>query len=364
MNARTWSLAFLAALIFLTGSRAESPDRKEVQKLVTKAREFLKTAQAANGGFSEQFAGPGITSLVVVGLIRNGVGTDDPVVAKALKAIEKHVQKDGGIYDRRLANYTTSVAIMALKEANKDGKYDAILKKATGFLKGIQYDEDEVKKGDPRFGGTGYDSRSRPDLSNTQFFLDALLDAGISKDDPAVKRALIFINRCQNLTSERNDQPFAKKVTKADKGGFVYTPTDPDDSRHRTAAGGLRSLGAMTYAGLKSFLYAGVSKDDPRVKGAIDWIRRHYTLKENPGLGKAGLYYYYHTFAKAMTILGEDPFADSAGKKHPWKVELFDTLKAQQKDNGSWINPGDRTFGEGDPNLATAFALICLSYVQ
>ena len=61
----------------------------------------------------------------------------------------------------------------------------------------------------------------------------------------------------------------------------------------------------MTYAGLKSFLYAGVSKDDPRVKGAVDWIRRHYTLEENPGMGKAGLYYYYHTFAKAMDALGQ-----------------------------------------------------------
>ena len=43
----------------------------------------------------------------------------------------------------------------------------------------------------------------------------------------------------------------------------------------------------MTYAGLKSFLYAGVGKDDPRVKAAIGWVRRHYTLSENPGQGQA-----------------------------------------------------------------------------
>ena len=55
------------------------------------------------------------------------------------------------------------------------------------------------------------------------------------------------------------------------------------------AAGGLRSLGAMTYGGLKSFLYAGVKKDDPRVQGAVKWIRAHYTLEENPGLKQAGL---------------------------------------------------------------------------
>src|SRR5205807_568733 len=150
----------------------------------------------------------------------------------------------------------------------------------------------------------------------------------------------------------------------ADKGGLTYTPLDPDDSRHKTPDGGLRSLGAMTYAGLKSFLYAGVSKDDPRVKAAVGWIRRNYTLEENPGMGRAGLYYYYHTFAKALAALGEDSFADGKGTKHDWRAELFETLKKRQRPDGSFINPGDRAFGEGDPNLATGFALLALSYAK
>ena len=45
----------------------------------------------------------------------------------------------------------------------------------------------------------------------------------------------------------------------------------------------------MTYTGLKSFLYAGVNKDDPRVKAAVSWVRAHYTFEENPGMGQAGL---------------------------------------------------------------------------
>ncbi len=60
----------------------------------------------------------------------------------------------------------------------------------------------------------------------------------------------------------------------------------------------------MTYAGLKSMIYAGLTPDDPRVKAACDYIKNHYTLDENPGLGQQGLYYYYHTFAKAMALLG------------------------------------------------------------
>ena len=60
----------------------------------------------------------------------------------------------------------------------------------------------------------------------------------------------------------------------------------------------------MTYAGLKSMIYAGVGADDPRVKAALKWIQQHYDLSSNPGMGQAGLYYYYHTFAKALDAAG------------------------------------------------------------
>jgi len=267
------------------------------------------------------------------------------------------VQKDGGIYEKRLANYTTCVSIMALQEANKDKKFDKIIKNATDFVKKLQDDDPAAKN--IKFGGVGYDGKSRPDMSNTQYFIDALIAAGVSKDDPAIKNAMKFIQRCQNLPDkeEGNDLEFATKAKEDDKGGFVYTPLDKDDSPHRTKEGGLRSVGAMTYGGLKSYLYAGVKKDDKRVKGALKWIRSHYTLSENPGMGQSGLYYYYHTFAKTMEVLGEDEFKDSKGTAHDWRKELYEALKKKQRDDGSFINKDDTVFGEGDPNLATAFAL-------
>jgi squalene-hopene/tetraprenyl-beta-curcumene cyclase len=119
----------------------------------------------------------------------------------------------------------------------------------------------------------------------------------------------------------------------------------------------------MTYAGLKSFLYAGLSKDDPRVKAAIDWIGRHYSLEENPGAGQAGLYYYYHLFAKAMDALGQPEFTDAKQVKHNWRAELFDALKKRQNADGSWANE-NRAFLEDVPELATAYAILALSYCQ
>lgn len=338
------------------------PDPQEVQAALDKAIAYLKKHQGEDGSYSPKIAGPGVTALVVAGLLRNGVSADDPVVAKGLAYLEKKVHADGGIYDKGLANYTTSVALMAFREANSKGKYDTVVKNATDYLKGLQFSDVDEK--DAKFGGQGYDKKSRPDLSNTQLFLDAMQAAGVPKSDPAVQRALTFVSRCQNLPGEHNDQPFAKKASADDKGGLTYTPIDPDDSRHKTPDGGLRSLGSMTYAGLKSFLYAGVDKNDPRVKAAVSWIRAHYTLEENPGMGQAGLYYYYHTFAKAMTALGEARFADASGKKHDWRQELFESLKKRQQEDGSWVNAKDRQFGEIDPNLATAFAVMTLSYCR
>ncbi len=358
-------VALLVVLTATTRVRAADtvgPDPKEVQAVIDKGVAFLKQAQRPDGSFSPRF-GPGVTALAAAALLQSGLSPDDPVVAKALKSLEKSIQADGGIYDKRLANYTTSVAVMAFAEANKGGKYNTVLKNASKFLKGLQYGEN-VKEDDVKYGGAGYDGKSRPDMSNTQFFVDALIAAGVPKDDPALQRALKFVSRCQNLPGETNDQPFAKKARADDIGGMVYTPLDADDSPHRTPDGGLRSLGAMTYGGLKSFLYAGVDKKDKRVQGALKWIRAHYTLEENIGMGKSGLYYYYHTFGKAQNALGEDLFEDSRGQKHDWRKDLFEAIKSRQQSNGSWINKGDMTFGEGDPNLATAFALLSLSYCK
>jgi squalene-hopene/tetraprenyl-beta-curcumene cyclase len=356
-------VALLLAFTVSAGrAAAGGPDPKEVRAVVGRAAAFLKTSQGKDGSFSPKIAGPGVSAVVAAALLRNGYDADDPVVARTLAYLEKQVKNDGGIYVKFLANYTTSVALMAFVEANKKGRYDTVIKNAARFLRDMQVDGRKVESGDAQFGGAGYDGKSRPDMSNTHYFLEALEAAGVSKDDPAVRNALRFISRCQNLPGESNDQEFAKKTTEDDKGGLVYNPLATDNKRDRTPQGGLRSAGAMTYAGLKSFLYAGLDKNDRRVKAAIDWIRRHYTLEENPGMGQSGLFYYYHTYAKALAMLGDDFIEDAKGVKHDWRKELFEAIKKRQRPDGSFVNRGDRAFGEGDPNLATAFALLALSY--
>jgi squalene-hopene/tetraprenyl-beta-curcumene cyclase len=117
----------------------------------------------------------------------------------------------------------------------------------------------------------------------------------------------------------------------------------------------------MTYAGLKSMIYAGLSKDDPRVKAAYGWIAQNWTLEENPGMGlndpamkDYGIYYYYYTLARALNAYGQPTITDAQGNQHDWRTELIDKLASLQRPDGSFI--GDKRWMENDPTLVTAYA--------
>ena len=125
----------------------------------------------------------------------------------------------------------------------------------------------------------------------------------------------------------------------------------------------LRSYGSMTYAGFKSMLYADVDRKDPRIQNAVAWIRRHYTLDENPNMpgrqSQQGLYYYFHTFARAMHAWGRPHIVDQAGIKHNWRAELCRKIISLQNEDGSWVNHADR-WEEANPHYVTAHAILAI----
>jgi squalene-hopene/tetraprenyl-beta-curcumene cyclase len=301
------------------------------------------------------------------------VNANDPVARKALGYIEslvnpekKHIAgKDPKV---QLQNYVTSVNVMALVNAHQSDKYRAIVGDAVEFLKKLQWDEDEGKAlSDDYYGGAGYDSKSRPDLSNTQMYLDALVAAGIPKDDPAFKKAAIFVSRCQNLKGETNDQPWSKII---DDGSFIYTAASGGVTKvvdQPLPDGGRPGYGSMTYAGIKSLIYCGVSRDDPRVKKAYEWIREHYSVDRNPGMPDQrahwGLYYYYHTMAKTLDALGLDYVVGATGQKHDWRKDITEALARRQNKDGSFLNDASNWM-EADPHLVTGYALMALSYCK
>lgn len=342
---------------------AKNASQSKLPSLVQSGAAFLAAAQEEDGSYSS-FAGTGVTSLVTTALLRNGRTPTDPLIAQSLEYLQSHVREDGGIYQKgsRYRNYETCLAILCFTEANSVGQFDELLDRAEAFVKDIQWDGGEGHdQSSTSYGGAGYGKHNRPDLSNTNFLVEALKAAGNGPDDPAMQRALAFVSRCQNLETEHNDTKFAAKNP---DGGFYYTAAAGGSSQAgETATGGLRSYGSMTYAGLKSMIYAGVGPDDPRVEAAFRWAQKNYSIAQNPGMGSSGLFYYYHTFAKALDAIGEDVVVDAEGNKHDWRHELIDELASRQQEDGSWLNENERWL-ESDPNLVTGYVLLTLSYCR
>jgi squalene-hopene/tetraprenyl-beta-curcumene cyclase len=366
----TWAAFAVLLGSCLAVAPAAGPPPEQWDAVVGKGIDYLKSTQEPAGSWSSGRS-PGVTGLAVTAMLRTGKLTpDDKPAAEGLRYIEslvnpqaKHIAgKDPAV---QLQNYVTCVNLMALVAANRADKYRAVIGDAAEFLKKLQWDEGEGKQpSDDFFGGAGYDSKSRPDLSNTQFFLDALKEVGVSKDDPHVKNALVFVSRCQNLKGEHNDRPWADKIN---DGGFIYTAAGGGETKVENSQGALLSYGSMTYAGIKSMIYCGVPKDDPRMEKAVEWVRKHYTVEGNPGMppqqSQRGLYYYYHTMAKCLDAMGIDTIEDANGQKHDWRAEITGALAKRQRPDGSWVNENDRWM-EGDPNLVTSYALLTLSYCK
>lgn len=348
----------------------QSPSSVQVQRvdIVKKGLTFLRDKGQGEDGAISPRVGSGVTSLAVTAGLRNGLTLKDPLVSRGLDYLESKIQVDGGIYaSDRLRNYETCVAIVALTEANRvagDGRYNTALKNAEKFVRGLQIGVDgKSNKSDPHFGGVGYGGKERPDLSNTAYLVEALRSLDVPSNDAAIQRALVFISRCQNLDAKWNDTQFADKVN---DGGFYYViPTkkiDPSTSERFTPNGGLRSYGSMTYAGFKSLVYAGLTKDDPRAKAALKWISQHYSLDKNPGQGLAGLFYYYNTFGSALDASGLKVISTPDGDQN-WREDLVEYLAKTQRPDGSWVNKNRQWF-ENDPNLCTAFALLSLGHAK
>lgn len=337
-----------------------------VRKLADRGIEFLKTrGQAESGAFSPE-SGSAVTSLCVAAILRHRPdAVNDPAIKKALVFLESNFRGDGGVYAEGslYKNYETCAAVDALIQANVDGRYDSNLERARLFIRGLQWDEGEgLTPQDPAYGGAGYGAHSRPDLSNTSFMIEALRQLGDKSDDEAIQKALMFVSRTQNLEGYGNDTEHAGAVK---DGGFYYTPAAGGSSQAgETATGGLRSYASMTYAGFKSMIYAGLTQDDPRVAAALSFIRQNYSLETNPGMGDAGLFYYYHTFAKALAAGEIDILDDASGMPHVWRDDLVKMLTETQLPDGSWVNKENERWMEGNRNLVTAYALLALDYCK
>jgi squalene-hopene/tetraprenyl-beta-curcumene cyclase len=421
------ALVFAAGAVVPRALAIDEEHKKKGEAMAAKAIAYLKSQQdRASGGWAvpppagegkpAAPAYPAITGLVIngmamePGLLKSATGGVDPALAAGVRYLLSNQQPDGGIYDKVLPSYNTSICISALAHVQTP-EAQAAVKKAAAFLKTLQWSEIAASEGaaaadvkratkdDPFYGGVGYGRSGRPDLSNLGFFVQAMHDAGVPETDESFQRALVFLQRVQ-MDGRVNDQPYAKGSR---QGGFIYSTGESGEKKGSgqsmagqieetlddgTKVSRLRAYGSMTYAGFKSYIYAHLPKDDPRVAAAMDWIQRHYTVDENPGVGADGTYYYLVTFARALDAWGAEkievwPMAKPAAKakapaagsgpapaeaapagaaqQRDWANDLIDRLAELQNDDGSFKSVDDRWM-ESNPVLITAYGLIALEH--
>lgn len=356
--------------------------RNEVLLAIDKGLGWLKQQQKADGSIANPENGepaaehPALTALPLIAFYRQPTGKAAveyaDVLNKGYAFLRSKVQPDGGIYTTGLANYNTSVSLMALLNTH-DPKDEPILRQAHDFIAGMQA-KDMTKpetNGGIGYGTTGVSpKRGHPDLDNTLIALEALRAYKTSHPSTEIaagkdlnwQAAIDFISRCQNLPAY-NKQPWASDDA-ANKGGFIYYPGSSNAGEQDLGNGkkALRSYGSMTYAGLLSYIYADLKADDPRVTAALEWLQKNYTLEENPGLGRAGLYYYYHLASKGLATAKVRELSTPDGKKVDWARDMALKLMNLQAGNGSWVNDTARWM-EKDPVLVTAYSVITLEII-
>ena len=365
----------IAALCFaspiLAQDGAHLSLKLEMQETIKKGNAYLLSKQHAEGYWGNPEL-PAFTALTLRSLLSDpSLDLKKPLpenYTKGLTWLIAQQQKNGGIYSIGLATYNTASSIMALMAADPV-KYKVPILKARAFLVNQQTDWGVKGKLDSEFdGGIGYGgSYDHSDLSNTHLALEALYHTRTLATDAGEKKqpeldwaaALEFVTKCQNL----------QETNKGDKagndGGFVYFPGNSKAGEDVGEDGkiALRSYGSMSYAGLLSLVYSDLTADDPRVKTVITWLSKNFTLKENPGLGGQGLFYYYHVMAKTLAAAHLPTLDGPGGKKIDWRSELSTKVLSSQREDGSWINETSRWM-ENEPILVTCYAVMTLEQIH
>ncbi len=333
--------------------------KEAIDAAIARGVKFLQSKQESDGHFSDAQM-PALTALPLWAFVSGGQGKTEGA-KKAAEFVLKTQRPDGGFYVPKpgrggsgLGNYNTSVCVSALFESGL-APTRAILDART-YIASSQLTGDDTMAG-----GFGYDRASRrryADLSNTSYALDAMRRTekaedfrpkGEARADLNWDKAVQFVTRLQETSGER-------------AGGAAYNQrtAQAGTDTNKTGRIQLRAYGSMSYAAVLSMCHAKLTRADPRVKSALEYCSRFWTVDENPGMGNQGLYYYYDILARALSVAGVAELEQPDGRKVSWRNELAAKLLALQKPDGSWVNDNNR-FWENDPVLVTSFAILTLA---
>ncbi len=333
---------------------------------------------------------PGLSGLVLTALVcePTGVIKANPpdFVKKGYDYLLKSQQPDGGIYQKGLANYCTSVCMMALAAADA-AEYAPVLQRARNFIIGLQGSYPPESSDAVYNGGIGYDAQDKPlkdpnsptptppaaasgaakesapapgphlhyDVSNTSFALEALHETKHLEDSPNAKGPrLEGRNRLPRaLPEHRGKQGGLVKTDLKNRGGFVYDPLNKK---------GLGSYRQHELRGLAQLYLCERGQGRPRVTAVFDWLSHNYTLEENPGMDRKG--------SSIITTRCQRGSRPTAPRRCPWPTAGRSSGPASSRSSSSTCRNRtargsiQRALVGERPALVTAYAVRTLEMVH
>jgi squalene-hopene/tetraprenyl-beta-curcumene cyclase len=385
---------FLSILLSIVSSCKRSSEEfpATIDGSIAKALKWLSERQFRNGAFPEgalawekegalERPHPAMSALVLYAMVSAPEKLRNPYkknIEKCIKYLISEIDQEGCIGTKSTLDlfygypsYATSIALLAML-SYKPQELKPHIDKLVKYLRNSQLVEHNGWKEMDKdyYGAWGWDFKKgkipfKVDLSCASYIIEGLIRAGIKHDDPVFQKFLIYLGRCQNIPESNND--------KIHDGGFFFMPSRSKAGYKKLADGRILHLsyGSMTCDGLRSLIAIGFDRSDKRVSSAIDWLRENYTIEKNPGYRKDAenadvlfetgtLFYYYHSLAKVLSVLGEKTIEIKNGKKVIWAKEITDKLLSLQTGEGFWINK-DGFMKEDDPFIATSFSILALS---
>lgn len=381
-------------------SRPVSSSLRTVQDAAERARTYLWSAQAEDGGWHSPTHGiarggrawtpyvlyvlTGAATQRVMdagrGSRANGSVANDSAahaagISAALEFIRQHVDARGVLggeegFVLEYPNYATAYALLVLSAV--DDPADAAMRdQMRSYLLEQQWTEHRgITRENPAYGSWGFGETSfapgsvgHVDLSHTRRVLEAIQPASGEVNERA--RAFLRLVQRSNeddrqvLGTPQSETPF--------DGGFYSSPVVYGVNKagiDTTAAGAryFRSYATTTCDGIMALLAAGARPSDAAVVEARQWLRDHPTLDRVAGIPESErgqweeVMFFYHLNARAeILLLDPDPSQ---------LLEIERLLLEQQHADGSFSNPVGGPNKEDDPVLATAFALSALQHTM
>ena len=331
-----------------------------IDRSLAAAQRFLIAQQAPDGAWRSdvygQFKdGDALTPLALLALLESG--DQSAACDKGLAYLSGLVLADGtidaGPYGVTYPVYTAAVAVRALSRRSGAAERRACAA-WVAYLRERQLTEDlGWQPDDQEYGGWGF-AHDRPrkpgpgdlrpaltesNLSATVFALDALRAAKCPGDDPVLRKALTFVQRCQNFS----DAP-AQGDAAFDDGGFFFIYDDA--VRNKAGPAGMdrhgrerfHSYGSTTADGLRALLACGLPRTHLRVTAARTWLEKNFRADANPGAyapaseaTRDAVYFYYcWSLSQALRDAGVIELHTPTGPVR-WQKALADALIERQQ---------------------------------